>query len=248
MPRPGSLGKTRAARTGILVGRRGFPLAFFCLLCYSILDWFPHPVQPAGGEAPLRRCAVRAPYSKYQNGGKDTCAQKPICWPSTGVIAAAYAALTLVAAALNLAYGPVQFRFSEALTVPPFLFPGTWPGGFRGVPGGKPAQPLRPLDVVLGSAGTLVAALLTQKAPKTWLAPLPPVVCGMVLLGGMLAWYEVGFSDQFLPSSRPMRCGWASARRCPAMGWGLPLPRALRKVSYFRRFIPEDRRGLRPAA
>ena len=30
-----------------------------------------------------------------------------------GVIAAAYAALTLVAAALNLAYGPVQFRFSE---------------------------------------------------------------------------------------------------------------------------------------
>ena len=45
-----------------------------------------------------------------------------------GVIAAAYAALTLVAAALNLAYGPVQFRFSEALTVLPFLFPGTWPG------------------------------------------------------------------------------------------------------------------------
>ena len=29
-----------------------------------------------------------------------------------GVIAAAYAALTLVASAMNLAYGPVQFRFS----------------------------------------------------------------------------------------------------------------------------------------
>ena len=28
-----------------------------------------------------------------------------------GVIAAAYAALTLVASAMNLAYGPVQFRF-----------------------------------------------------------------------------------------------------------------------------------------
>lgn len=42
-----------------------------------------------------------------------------------GVIAAAYAALTLVASAMNLAYGPVQFRFSEALTVLPFLFPGT---------------------------------------------------------------------------------------------------------------------------
>ena len=49
-----------------------------------------------------------------------------------GVIAAAYAALTFVAAAMNLAYGPVQFRVSEALTVLPFLFPGTWPGLFVG--------------------------------------------------------------------------------------------------------------------
>ena len=104
-----------------------------------------------------------------------------------GVIAAAYAALTLVAAALNLAYGPVQFRFSEALTVLPFLFPGTWPGVFVGCLVANLPSPYGPLDVVLGSAGTLVAALLTQKAPKTWLAPLPPGVCGMVLLGGMLA-------------------------------------------------------------
>ncbi len=140
-----------------------------------------------------------------------------------GVIAAAYAALTLVAAALNLAYGPVQFRFSEALTVLPFLFPGTWPGGFRGCLVANLLSPLRPLDVVLGSAGTLVAALLTQKAPKTWLAPLPPVVCGMVLLGGMLAWYEVGFSDQFLPlfATNALWVGIGQAVSC--YGLGLPL-------------------------
>ena len=35
------------------------------------------------------------------------------------VIAALYAVLTYVAAAMNLAYGAVQFRFSEALTVLP---------------------------------------------------------------------------------------------------------------------------------
>ena len=165
-----------------------------------------------------------------------------------GVIAAAYAALTLVAAALNLAYGPVQFRFSEALTVLPFLFPGTWPGVFVGCLVANLLSPSGPLDVVLGSAGTLVAALLTQKAPKTWLAPLPPVVCGMVLLGGMLAWYEVGFSDQFLPlfAANALWVGIGQAVSC--YGLGLPLLRALRKVSYFRRFIPEDRRGLRPAA
>lgn len=35
------------------------------------------------------------------------------------VIAAMYAVLTYVAGLLNLAYGAVQFRFSEALTVLP---------------------------------------------------------------------------------------------------------------------------------
>ena len=40
----------------------------------------------------------------------------------SAVIAGLYAALTYAAAALNLAYGPIQFRFSEALTVlPAFL-------------------------------------------------------------------------------------------------------------------------------
>ncbi len=137
------------------------------------------------------------------------------------VIAAAYAALTLVAAALNLAYGPVQFRFSEALTVLPFLFPGTWPGVFVGCLVANLLSPYGPLDVVLGSAGTLVAALLTQKAPKTWLAP-PPVVCGMVLLGGMLAWYEVGFPTSSSPLRSQCAVGGHRARRCPAMGWGCP--------------------------
>ena len=199
MPRPGSLGRTRAARTGILVGRRGFPLAFFAFC--AIVSSTGFHTGPTGGErGPLRRCAVRAPYSKYQNGGKDTCAQKPICWPSTGVIAAAYAALTLVAAALNLAYGPVQFRFSEALTVLPFLFPGTWPGVFVGCLVANLLSPYGPLDVVLGSAGTLVAALLTQKAPKTWLAP--PRWCAV--------WYSwagcwPGMRWAFPTSSSPLR-------------------------------------------
>ena len=39
------------------------------------------------------------------------------------VIAAAYAALTIVLAPIS--YGPVQFRVSEALTALPFLMPGT---------------------------------------------------------------------------------------------------------------------------
>lgn len=163
-------------------------------------------------------------------------------------VAALYAVLGYFGDIFGLTFGAVQFRFAEALTVLPFLFPGTWPGVFVGCLVANLLSPYGPLDVVLGSAGTLVAALLTQKAPKTWLAPLPPVVCGMVLLGGMLAWYEVGFSDQFLPlfAANALWVGIGQAVSC--YGLGLPLLRALRKVSYFRRFIPEDRRGLRPAA
>ena len=44
------------------------------------------------------------------------------------LIAALYAVLTYVAAAVNLAYGPVQFRFSEALTVLPVFTPAAIPG------------------------------------------------------------------------------------------------------------------------
>ena len=44
------------------------------------------------------------------------------------VIAALYAVLTYLAAAMNLAYGPVQFRFSEALTVLPVFTPAAIPG------------------------------------------------------------------------------------------------------------------------
>ena len=44
------------------------------------------------------------------------------------VIAGLYAVLTYVAAAMNLAYGAVQFRFSEALTVLPVFTPAAVPG------------------------------------------------------------------------------------------------------------------------
>ena len=48
----------------------------------------------------------------------------------SSVIAALYAALTLVLA--PVAYGPVQFRVSEALTILPLFFPEAIPGLFVG--------------------------------------------------------------------------------------------------------------------
>lgn len=53
-------------------------------------------------------------------------------------------------------------------------------------------SPYGPIDIVIGSLATLLAAIWTEKVDRPWLAPLPPVLCNMVLVGGMLAWYEVG--------------------------------------------------------
>ena len=49
------------------------------------------------------------------------------------LIAAAYVALTFLSNIFSLAYGPVQFRISEALTVLPFFTPAVVPGVFAGV-------------------------------------------------------------------------------------------------------------------
>ena len=43
------------------------------------------------------------------------------------MIAALYTALTLVAVMLNWAFGPVQFRFSEAMTILPVFTPAAIP-------------------------------------------------------------------------------------------------------------------------
>ena len=151
-----------------------------------------------------------------------------------GVIAAAYAALTLVASAMNLAYGPVQFRFSEALTVLPFLFPGTWPGLFVGCLVANLLSPYGPIDIVIGSLATLLAAIWTEKVDRPWLAPLPPVLCNMVLVGGMLAWEQVGFTDAFAATFALNAASVALGELLACYGLGSLLLWRLPKISFFK--------------
>ena len=80
------------------------------------------------------------------------------------LIAAIYVALTMLSNALNLAYGPIQLRFSEAMTVLPFLMPEASWGLFIGCVLSNVLSPYGPLDMIVGSAATLLAALLTARA------------------------------------------------------------------------------------
>ena len=117
-----------------------------------------------------------------------------------GVVGAAYAALALFGSIFGVTYGPIQCRFSEALCVLPFLLPETAWGLGVGCLIANLLSPYGILDVVVGSAATLLAALLTARCKKKWLAPLPPVLANMVLVGLVLSYEQAGTSAAFWPA------------------------------------------------
>ena len=91
------------------------------------------------------------------------------------IVGAAYAVLSIFGSVFGITYGPIQCRFSEALCVLPFLMPETAWGLGVGCLIANLLSPYGILDIVVGSAATLLAALLTARCKKKWLAPLPPV-------------------------------------------------------------------------
>ena len=123
------------------------------------------------------------------------------------VVAALYAVMGCFGGIFGLTFGPVQFRFAEALTVLPFLYPATAPGLAIGCLITNLLSPYGPVDVIFGTLATAIAAWLTMKMPKWYLAALPPILVNLVILTPMWAWAEVGaFNQAFL-----MSLGWNAA-------------------------------------
>ena len=145
------------------------------------------------------------------------------------IIAAAYCALSLLSSALNLAYGSVQLRFSEALCVLPFLLPEAVWGLFIGCFLTNILSPFGLLDLIFGSAATLLAALLSARCKTRVGAALPPIVCNAVLVGALLAWEEAGTSTSFgaLLAYNVLSVGAGEAVMCLLLG--LPLLKMLEK-------------------
>ena len=123
------------------------------------------------------------------------------------VVAALYAVMGCFGGIFGLTFGPVQFRFAEALTVLPFLYPATAPGLAVGCLITNQLSPNGPVDVIFGTLATAIAAWLTMKMPKWYLAALPPILVNLVILTPMWAWAEAGaFNQVFLIS-----LGWNAA-------------------------------------
>jgi uncharacterized membrane protein len=114
------------------------------------------------------------------------------------LIAALYTVLTLLAVIFpgvgTISYGPVQIRFSEALTILPAFTPAAIPGLFLGclisnIVGVSMGLGAGLLDIIFGSLATLLAAYLSYLLRnKKWLVPLPPVIINAVVIGAILSY------------------------------------------------------------
>jgi uncharacterized membrane protein len=117
---------------------------------------------------------------------------------TAGIIAAIYAALTLFLPIPQ--YGGVQLRVAEAMTVLPFLFPAAIPGLAVGCFLANLLGSPYVLDWVFGTLATLLAAIWTSKMKNKYLAPLPPVICNMVIVGAEIAYFCTLDGEAFWPA------------------------------------------------
>lgn len=109
------------------------------------------------------------------------------------MIAAVYAVLTMLFSFSS--YGLIQYRIAEALTILP-AFSSTYVFSiFIGCLVSNLLSPYGWLDIVVGSAASLIAAIMTYYIGKSnikfkkFLAPIPPVIVNAVIVGGLL-YYE----------------------------------------------------------
>jgi uncharacterized membrane protein len=149
----------------------------------------------------------------------------------SAVIAAAYAALSAISSMFGLAYGPVQFRLSEALCVLPRRYPSAVAGVFLGCLLTNILSPYGLLDLVVGSLTTLLAALWRSRCRTDVGAAVPPVLLNALFIGILIAWQETGsfaggaFFAAFAANAFSVGLGQAVV----CFGVGVPLLRLLAK-------------------
>ena len=102
-----------------------------------------------------------------------------------GIVAGLYAGITILTA--SFAYGNIQFRISEALMMLLLFEPHLTIGLTIGCLIANLFSTVSVLDIVIGTAATLLACLLTTRIKKPWLAPLPTILVNAVMVGAMLS-------------------------------------------------------------
>lgn len=157
---------------------------------------------------------------------------------TSALIAAIYAGFTYFSAIWGIAYGPVQFRISEALTILPILTPAAIPGLTIGCFIGNLGSPYGIVDILCGTLATAIAAVATRMLRNVriktipFLAPLAPVIFNALIVGAEITFFLPGGASLtgFLVSASWVGLG----EMIVCYGLGLPLGLALEKKNVFR--------------
>lgn len=109
------------------------------------------------------------------------------------VIAAIYVVVTGMI--LPIAFGPVQFRVSEALCVLPYFTPAAVPGVTLGCLLSNILYGSAAPDIVFGSLATLIGAVGSRMLRKNkWLVCVPPILSNAIIIPWVLR-YAYGSED-----------------------------------------------------
>ena len=116
---------------------------------------------------------------------------------TSAMIAAMYVALSAVSQAVGLCSGAVQCRLSEALCVLPVFTAAAIPGVTVGCLITNILFGLGPLDVILGTFATLIAALVCRVLRKLpYMASVPTILSNALIVPLVLIYYK--FSSGYL--------------------------------------------------
>lgn len=147
-----------------------------------------------------------------------------------GILAAVYTVVTYLC--LPLAYGSVQFRLSEALSVLCCFTPVAIPGMVVGCIVANIASTLGfpVIDIVFGSLATLLACVVTWRMSRSlekkpwlaWLVPLPTILSNAIIIGAMIAYFFTE-GEAFLPAffSNALSVGFGEAAVMYVLGMPL---------------------------
>lgn len=146
------------------------------------------------------------------------------------IIAASYAALTYLSGIIGLGYGPIQIRLSEILTVLPVFSPsavlGLTVGCFIANIGS-----FNPLDMLIGTSATLIAALFSRLLRNVKVFSLPllsflsPVIVNAFIIGTEISYIFVNNSVSFPLTVAVL----ALEEALVCLGFGIPFYLALKK-------------------
>lgn len=138
-----------------------------------------------------------------------------------GVIASIYVAVTFLLSSIS--FGPVQVRVAEGLTLLPILFPESIIGLFLGCLLANLLGPFGAADIVFGSLTTLLAAYITYRFRRNFIAYLSPILLNAFIVSLYL---HLLFAVPYWPTVLTIGLGQCAA----VLGLGLPLLHLLKKI------------------